>query len=642
MRIGETSLRVTSLLASGLRRPKLRRNLKVSRQVVLGEVSYVVKVPETDSHYRFEDFEWETLELFDGTRTYREAWEELRQRDPETETALADVEDYVAGVDPALWERTVTEKNLALLEKIRAERKERSGGQNIFYMVFPGINPDALFHRIHPHLRWLWTRGFVWVSLALFALALWVLVIEWKRIAADTAALYSFEGKAFGDLVQLWVLFLLAGFIHEFGHGLTCYHYGGEVKQMGFLLMYFLPAFYTDVSDMYLFDKDSKRVWTIFAGIWIESVACAIAIILWMISIPGTAFNDWAYKAVLITSITGLLLNLNPFMKYDGYYALTQVVKLDNLREDSFDYLQAWVKRHLFRMKRVEVESVGRRRRRIFLVFGTLTLLYTGVVLTIILLFAKNVLTSKFGLWGWVLTALLTWLVLRSRVRGLGRFLRDQIRKVQESVMKWQFSRAMQVTTGGVLLLVFLVPTTIKVSTGFVLEPGTRAFVRAETAGWVEEVKVAEGQEVATGTEVARLRNAEVEARVAILARQLAGEERALAAAQARDDVARFREHWERREQLRGELAEARARRAKLVLRAPLAGVVRTPRLAERVGQFLAQGASFCEIVDRRMMRARVLVPDRELEEIEEPEPDVEARARVAVLDTEGAGVVRD
>mgnify|MGYP001583428974 CR=1 FL=1 len=195
--------------------------------------------------------------------------------------------------------------------------------------------------------------------------------------------------------------------------------------------------------------------------------------------------------------------------------------------------------------------------------------------------------------------------------------------------MKWHFSRRMQVAAGVVAVLILLVPIDTKVTTDFVLEPGARAFVRAEAPGWVQAVKVEEGQEVAAGMLLGILRNPEIEARADILARRVASEERALAAAQSRGDIARFREHWQRREQLRVELAEAQARREKLVLRALLAGVVTTPRLAERTGQFLNEGATFCEVADRRTMRARVLVRDWDVEEIQVHDPvKLKVRAR--------------
>lgn len=182
--------------------------------------------------------------------------------------------------------------------------------------------------------------------------------------------------------------------------------------------------------------------------------------------------------------------------------------------------------------------------------------------------------------------------------------------------MKLPFSHRVQIGGAAALLLVLGWPGRSRVTTDFVLEPGERAFVRAHSPGWVEAVEVEEGQAVAAGTVVAVLRNPEVVTRAETLARRVEGEEHASAAAQARGDIAHFRQHWQRREQLRVELAEAQSRRDKLVLRASLAGVVTTPRLAEHKGHYLAEGATFCEVADRRTMRARVLVRDWDVEEI--------------------------
>ena len=82
---------------------------------------------------------------------------------------------------------------------------------------------------------------------------------------------------------------LTVGGIHEFGHGLTCKHFGGDVNQMGFLLIYFTPAFYTDTTDILLFESTAPREFVIFAGIWVELVLCSLSTFVWALSVPGTS-----------------------------------------------------------------------------------------------------------------------------------------------------------------------------------------------------------------------------------------------------------------------------------------------------------------------------------------------------------------
>ena len=292
MRFGPTSLQVSSVLSKGLRRPKLRSDLRISEQTVAGEKSFVVKNRETNSYNRYGASEYELLTLCDGTRTPAEIAQEMTLRDPEAPLDEAEVLEFLDSIDPAMWERSLGEKNLAVLERIRDERKSRLDQSSVLYISFKAWDPDKTLTRIDPYLGWMFTRGFVLFSLVLFITVGYLLAADWSRVQRDTEELYSFANKTAYDLWAFWLLFMILGAVHEFGHGLTCKHFGGEVHQMGFLLIYFTPAFFTDTTDITLFERVSRRQWVIFAGIWIELCACGISALIWHFTVPGSLIND--------------------------------------------------------------------------------------------------------------------------------------------------------------------------------------------------------------------------------------------------------------------------------------------------------------------------------------------------------------
>jgi hypothetical protein len=125
MRFGPTSLKVTTVLAKGLRRQRLRSDLRISEQVISGKKSYVIKVPDTSTYSRYGAYEYEILTLCDGTRTPAEIAAEMSERHPEQPVAETTVLEFFDGMEAGMWERSVGEKNLAMLEKIRDERKTR-------------------------------------------------------------------------------------------------------------------------------------------------------------------------------------------------------------------------------------------------------------------------------------------------------------------------------------------------------------------------------------------------------------------------------------------------------------------------------------------------------------------------------------
>ncbi len=626
MRFGETSLRVTGVLASGLQRRKLRSDLKVSHQVIGGEATYVVKIPETGDFLRLAELEWQVLSAFNGERTNRDVAEYLTAQDPDLELTPAEVEDFLDSTNPALWEKSLAEKNLAVLEKIRGERQERAGESSIFYVYFSAWDPNNFFNQVVPYLRWIWSRGFLLVSLGVLFLGSFVFFYDFERVLTDTLEFYNFYNKTWGEFVDLWILLLLVGFIHECAHGMTCKVYGGDVHQMGFLLMYFTPAFYTDVTDLYLFDRDYKRLWVIFAGIYIELVICAAALIVWSVTAVGSWTHEWSYKLALMTSITGLMMNLNPLMKFDGYYALSQWLKIDNMREEAFEYVKLWLQKHLFR-RDVDLPHVGRRKRRIFLAYGSLAYLYSFLILYLVGRLVFNIFSAKFGEWALPLTLLLVAYIFRKRFQVWIPALWKSLQTAKEELMAWRMTRTQQAGALAAIVLLTVPPTATVVSTDFMLEPAARVVVRAPVAGRVAECRVREGQAVAVGGVLAVLRNAEIESGAAIAERERELARRSLLAAQARGDLAEVQRQTLEVERLEVAAREARTRLAGLTLRAPVAGAVTTPQVEQRVGEYIAEGDTFAVVADGSRMRARVLVRDWELEDVQPG-----ARAKLQVL----------
>jgi len=614
MRFGPTSLQLPSVLAKGLNRPKLRSDLRISEQHIAGETSYVVKIVDTSTYNRYGAFEMELLRLFDGTRTPAEVATDLTALHPETPVQESDILEFLDSTDANLWERSVGEKNLAVLERIRDERKSRINQSSLLYIYFKAWNPNRTLTRMEPYLRWLYTPGFVLFSIAVFVIAMSILAGDWARVQKDTEDLYSFTGKSAYDIWAFWIIMLTVGGIHEFGHGLTCKHFGGDVNQMGFLLIYFTPAFYTDTTDILLFESTAPREFVIFAGIWVELVLCSLSTFVWALSVPGTIVNDLAYKTLLLSGVTGALLNLNPLIKADGYYAISQFLHIDCLREDSFAYLQAWFQRYFLRRK-VDLPPASRKHRRVFLAFGLSAITYSTLLLFIVLAWVNNILVSRLGAWGYVATGGILYFLLKNRIRQSIPYVRGWWLKSREAYMRWKISRKQQIAAAAVAV-VLVSPFASKVSSEFILEPASNTQVRALVSGRVREVKIRPGDAVRAGDILAELTNPEIMARATVAAGELSLNESDLRTAQASSEFAAAGRASAQHDQLGAEVTVAETKLAELTLRAPASGVVATPDLIAQPGEFVREGDDVLRIVDRSSMRARILVHDWEVQEI--------------------------
>src|SRR5208282_4455611 len=196
MRFGPTSIRLSGVVAKGLRRPKLRADLKVGKQTFAGETSFVVKVPETDSFSRLGELDWELLSLCDGARTPAEVAQALNERYPDQNLSEQDVIEYLDGIDPNFWERGAAEKNLCILEKIRDERRERVNHASLLYIYFSAIDPDRALERLDRYLGWMFTKQFVLFSLGLFALAGVLVARDFTRASQEAQAVFGFGYKS--------------------------------------------------------------------------------------------------------------------------------------------------------------------------------------------------------------------------------------------------------------------------------------------------------------------------------------------------------------------------------------------------------------------------------------------------------------
>jgi putative peptide zinc metalloprotease protein len=618
MRFGPTSLQVSSVLAKGLRRPKLRSDLRISEQVISGETSYVIKNFETNSYNRYGSTEYGVLQLCDGTRTALEISDALTELHPDSPLSEAEVLEFLDSIEPALWERSVGEKNLAVLERIRDERKGRVDQSSVLYMSFKAWDPDKTLAKIDPYLSWMFTPGFVIFSIGIFIVACYLLASDWTRVQQDTSSLYSFSGKSAYDIWMFWILLLVLGGIHELGHGLTCKHFGGEVHQMGFLLIYFTPAFYTDTTDILLFKRGSQRQWVIFAGIWIELVLCGLSGVLWYFTRAGSVLNDIAYKMMLLSGIQGALFNLNPLIKADGYYALSQILNIDNLREESFAFLRAWAQKYLLRHD-IDLPPASKRQRRIFFLFGLSAVIYSGSLLLVVIVFARNVLVSKLGdEWGYLATLLVIYFFARKGIQQALPAVRAWLRQKKEDYMAWKITRIQQAGAVGLALLLLIPPVSSSVSTGLVLEPGASARIRAEVPGQVQTIYVKSGDTVKAGQLLATLQNPLLRAEADSLRQQLALANSQLRNGQDRSDFDSAANAVRDRTRLQQELAVAEKRAAALEIRAPIDGVLATSDLDQLPGSFLAAGDEFARIVDRSTMKARILVRDWDLQDVQQ------------------------
>jgi putative peptide zinc metalloprotease protein len=605
----------------------LRPNLKVRddlvkvRQVERSEAFYVYKVVETQDYYRVEEFQHAILELFDGTRTLEEVVQEFNAQNPEMPIDVVFLKACVEGLGPTgIFEETREEKKRLFLEKIRDQRRRRVRNRNpfgnIFEITLSAWNPDRFFERVIPRLRFFWTPAFIIVSAACILVMLGIWVAEWERIKEGTIALFTFRDKTGADILQFLLLLLVVGFCHESAHGLTCRYFGGHVNRMGFLFVYFTPCFFVDVSDAYLFPSHFKRQAVIYAGGYFELFLCSLSTFVWALTSPGTLVNELAWKFLLLSGLSSVIINYNPLIKLDGYYSLMDYLEISDLWERSFAYVSGWIRRTIFQLP-VEVEAPPRDVRRILVGYCCMSIAYKVLLVAVFLVFLKNILHAMFGGFGYVALALIVALIFRRQILKLASFLRFTVLDKKEVVMTARNLVVLSGAAGSLAAFLALVPVPITIRGDFVLEARSAAIVRAPGEGVIGRVLVVEGQSVGQGEALAVLRNDGLVRSLAVLKTRIDLSEQEIAEAGGSEKRAVLARKVTERDLIREEIRVLEERAEALTLRAPLAGTVITARPEDLVGSYLARGQPFCEIAEPRGLVARVPVREGRIDEVQ-------------------------
>lgn len=616
-------------------RPALKSNLIARRIVQMGEAQWVVKNPDTTKYYNFDEGTWSLIQLFDGTRTLREIHEAYEAQFPgETiePNIVPEYEEMLRSID--LLQQTVAERNLQQLSRLKDARRrtaeQKAEGFDIFLIPFRVFDPNRLLNRTQKYVRWIWRPATVFISLVFVAMTVGVIVRHFGPFWTQTLELYAFLRKPFWDAVQFFVILTCIGAIHELAHGYVCKFYGGDVHDIGVALLYFMPAFYCDTTDALLFQSKWHRLWVMLAGMYIEAIICCFATGLWVASYPDTLLHELAYKMMLFTGVSTIFFNINPLRKIDGYYALTSVLEIPELREDSIEYLGTLFKRHVLRLN-VEVPILSRRKRRIYLIYAPLALGFLVLIMIFIGHLFYNFYAKYFPNVAIVLLILTLLRLFRKDVRAFLQVTRLVYLDKKELIMS---RRARVYILGGAaaLLLVLAVPWapwTLEMDAA--LKPWTEVRLEAPEEGTVVEVLAREGDPVRPG---------EV---VAVLASQAAASGLAGVAAEReglRKQASRLREAADAGGVYQSEIREAatnvamlreQTRQERLLIRSPIAGRVLTRRMDDLPGRFLPAGAPIAAIGDCRRLKAEIPVSERLLSYLRRgSEVSLQLRARPA------------
>lgn len=442
------------------RPPKLRDDLIVSEQETGGQKYIIVKDPVTFRYFRLREPEYFILRQFDGQTD----GDTIARRLSETfglTVSVGAIEQFAARVDELyFFEGSKAEYEISSGRYLRQTRK--SLWSKILFIKIKAFNPQRLLDFLAGLFRFAFNPIAIVLTMFLIFFGFLTYSANFEYFRFDPQRLYS--------VVSIIIVILsLAAIIllHEFAHAVTCRYHGGQVREMGFLLLYFQPCFYSNLSDSWMFKSKSQRLAVLWAGLFFQMALFAVAVFGWRITVIGTGVNNFFWITANVC-LVALLFNINPLIKLDGYYFLSEWVDIPNLRQKSFDYL----KRTTRRLMGIEATQTDlpRRERRIYFRYMILAGIYSALLIILVIFLAYRFLVDNLRGWGFVLFLILTAVIFKAPVVQGVRFVGSR------EVMKAFRTKPRNSIIGGIavvaiVIIVFIIPFPRQVGGDIVVRP---------------------------------------------------------------------------------------------------------------------------------------------------------------------------
>jgi len=400
-------------------RPRLRSTVQIHRQHYRGRMWYVLQDPSNNQFFRQNEAAYHFVALLDGTRTVADVWracnEELGDAAP-TQGEAIQLLGQLYTTNLIQCELPPDAEGLFERHRKRVTREVRGYLMNLLFIRIPLYDPDRFLER--------WVRvfgkfftGYAFILwLGIISTGLYFVVDNWGDLTKQSENVLDPE-----NLPLLYVSFIFIKVIHEFGHGFACKKFGqrsggGEVHVMGVMFLVFTPLPYVDASSAWAFRNKWHRVVTGAGGILVELAVAAVAAVVWAQTQSGTTIHTITYNMMFLASVSTLLFNANPLLRFDGYYILSDLLEIPNLSQRSRQYLYYLVRRYVWAARNPRNPAHTRGERAWFVFYGIASTLYRVFICVRILLFVADKLFFVGAILAVV--AIVAWVMV-----PLGKFL---------------------------------------------------------------------------------------------------------------------------------------------------------------------------------------------------------------------------
>ncbi|MCK5913218.1 MAG: HlyD family efflux transporter periplasmic adaptor subunit, partial [Desulfuromusa sp.] len=586
------------------------------RHVYRGQAWYVLRNRLNGKNHRFNQAAYALIGQMDGQRTVQQIWDNSATTPTQTVPAQDEVIRLLGRLhDADLIQGNILPSTTEMFRQVENEQKQgwKQRVANPFSLRFPLFDPERLLEKCQGLTQLLFTRTIFVLWLIIVLSAVTSALVNWSDLSASMVN----QLRSPGNLLLLWLLYPLIKILHELGHALAVKKWGGEVHEMGIILLALTPIPYVDATASASFPEKRQRIIVAAMGMMVELLLASIALFIWL-NVETGLISSLAYNVMLIGGISTLLFNGNPLLRYDGYYILADLIEIPNLGQRSTRYLGYLLQRILLRNHNSESPVTAPGEAVWFAVYGPLSFCYRILVLIGLVWLVSSrffFIGVLIALWGVIS------LMIIPAVRSLSQFLNSPTARNRRT----QLILAGSGITLLAALLLFVFPLPLWTSTQGIIWLPEQALIRAGTDCEVVKVLVPNEQTVSKNQPL-------VSGADPFLAVEIAVYQAQLAELYARYNAQPLQERVKRKmlldeiQLLKGDLQQTQEKEEKLLVRSPAAGKFILIDDQNLPGHFIRQGELLGYIIADHRPTIRTMINQNDIGLIREQVTGVEVR----------------
>ncbi len=610
----------------------LRSHVRVYQHVYRGNTWYILRDESSGRHHRFNEAAYNFIKLINGKRSVNEIWEIMQHDQGDDAPTQEEVIQLLGQLHYA--DHLLAELAPDVQELINRRSKERqrlfiSRVGNPLAIRIPLVDPDKLLTRWMPFVRPLFTKTAAVIGLIIMLFALLEMTRNWSMLSKHAVehALSPY------NLLIIWFVYPLVKGIHELGHGFAVKKWGGEVHELGIMLLVLMPVPYVDASAASSFRSKQQRMIVGLAGIIVELLLASIALLLWL-NVQQGLVSDVLFNIMLIGGVSTLLFNGNPLLRFDGYYVFADAIEIPGLGNRANRYYTYLVQRYVFDVKQVRSPVTADGESVWFVFYGAAAFVYRIMILVMITLFVA-------GKYFFIGVALAFWAIFMQLVLPLLKAIGYLLKSPSLSHRR---ERALSVSIGTIAIVVsmlFLIPMPLNTMAEGVVWMPEHSYVRAGSNGFIQDILVKDGEYVKKGDALIVTRDPLMQAQLKLFEankKELIVKYDAL----VQEYIVESEIALEEINLLDGKIQRLKEQISEMTITSPVDGVFIIAESKDLLGHYLKQGDPIAYVIDFEDVSVRVVVPQNAIGLVRKRTRDVELRLEGAVHESIQSSVERE